>query len=106
MRGRLAWVLAGFGAVAAIARFLRSRPAAAPEHAPVPSEPEPDARADELRRRIDEAKGLEDERAAFEEAETPVDKADPTELDERRRHVHERARAALERMRGEPDSRT
>jgi hypothetical protein len=102
MRSRVAWVLAGAGiAVALLARFLRRpRVSSAPE--PVaPPEPEPDPRAGELRRRIAESRELVDEREVFEEAETPVDQADP---DARRQDVHVRGRAALERMRGEPDS--
>ena len=40
-------------------------------------------------------------RDEFEEAETTVDQAEPPRgLDERRREVHERARAAAEEMRG------
>ena len=86
MRSRFAWLVAGAGAVAAATRFLRK-----------PTQPEPpgDPRADELRRRIDESRGLEDEREEFESAETPVDEADP---ETRRKHVHERGRAAVERM--------
>ena len=43
-----------------------------------------------------------DERDAFEEAETRIDEApDPAS---RRRDVHDRGRAALERMRGERPS--
>ena len=102
MRSRVAWLLAGAGiAVALFARFLRrTRSSSAPE--PVaPPEPETDPRADELRRRIAESREVVDEREIFEEAETPVDQADP---DARRQDVHVRGRAALERMRGEPDS--
>lgn len=93
MRSRFAWLLAGLGAVVAAARFLR-RPATRP---PVEVEPEgePDPRAGDLRRRIEESKSLVDEREAFEEAETPLDEADP---EARRRQVHERGRAAVERM--------
>ena len=92
MRSRVAWLLAGFGAVAAAARLLKRPTAASPDA-------EVDPRADELRRRIDESRGLEDEREEFEAAETPVDEADP---EARRRHVHERGRAAVERMSAEP----
>jgi hypothetical protein len=95
VQSRVAWLLAGFGlAAAAMSRFLRSprRPPALEPQAP----PEPDPRAEELAERIAASREIVDERAQFEEAETPVDEADP-EL--RRRHVHERGRAALERMR-------
>ena len=92
---RLGWFVAGFGvAAAAASRLFRGAPA--PEAPPV--EEAPDPRADELRQRIAESRELVDERDAFEEAETPVDEADP---DARRRAVHERGRAAAERMRGD-----
>lgn len=95
MRSRFAWLLAGAViAVALVARFLRRSVSQ-----PVPPL-DADPRADELRRRIAEARDVVDEREAFEEAETPVDEADP---DVRRLEVHLRGRAALERMRGEPE---
>jgi hypothetical protein len=98
MQSRLAWLLAGFGiAAAAMSRFLR-----APSPPPLPPvEPaEPDPRADELAQRIAEAREIVDEREEFEQSETPLDEADP---ETRRRHVHERGRAALERMRGDTE---
>ena len=89
--------------MALVARFLRRPPVASAPEPVAPPEPEPDAdpRAGELRRRIAESREVVDEREVFEEAETPVDQADP---DARRQDVHLRGRAALERMRGEPDS--
>jgi len=42
-----------------------------------------------------------DEREEFESAETPVDEAD---VDDRRRAVHDRGRAAAEQMRGDDSS--
>jgi hypothetical protein len=96
VQSRLAWLLAGFGlAAAAMSRFLRSP---APPSSPLPPQapPEPDPRAEELAQRIAASREIVDEREQFEAGETPVDEADP-EL--RRRHVHERGRAALERMR-------
>ena len=92
MRSRFAWLVAGLGAVAAAARLLKRPPARAVDA----HEPESDPRAEDLRRRIDESRGLEDDREEFESAETPVDAADP---ETRRRHVHERGRAAVEQMR-------
>ncbi len=98
MQSRLAWLLAGFGlAAAAMSRFLRTP---APPPLPPQAPPEPDPRAEELAERIAASRGIVDEREQFEEAETPVDEADP---ETRRRHVHERGRAALERMR-DPDA--
>jgi hypothetical protein len=64
--------------------------------------PGPDPRAEELRRRLDESRALADEREEFESAETTVDQAaEPeTEVEGRRRSVHERGQAAAEQMRG------
>jgi len=80
------------------ARAVRRRRAGPPAGAP-PADP----RAEELRRRLAEARGLDEEREEFEAAETPVDAVEPAgDLDERRRRIHEDARAAAERMRGAP----
>ena len=91
VRARTAWLGAIGVAGAAVVRSLRRKPAAAP--APVA-----DPRAEELRRKLDESRALVDEREEFESAETPVDQA---EVDDRRRAVHERGRAAAEHMRGD-----
>ena len=97
MRSRFAWLLAGFGIAAALgSRLLRRQ--VTPTPLPEPA-PEPDPRADELRQRIAEAREVVDERDTFEEAEVTIDEApDPAS---RRRAVHDRGRAALNRMRGE-----
>jgi hypothetical protein len=58
--------------------------------------PEPDPAA-ELRQKLDESRAIAQERDEFESAEVPVDQAEPG-VDERRREVHERARASLEEM--------
>jgi hypothetical protein len=83
--------LAGAVGVAGAAayRALRRRPA-----------PPEDPRAEELRRKLDESRELVDEREEFEAAETTVDKAEPAEVEDRRRAVHERGTAAAEKMRG------
>src|SRR5438067_13940150 len=88
VRARTAWLGAIGVAGAAVVRALRRRPAALP--------PPPDPRADELRQRLDESRGLAGEREEFESAETPLDEA---EVDDRRRAVHERGRTAAEQMR-------
>src|ERR1700751_4568252 len=87
MRARTAWIGAIGVAAAAAYRSLRRKPASAE-----------DPRADELRRKLDETGAVADEREEFESAETPVDEA---EVDDRRRAVHERGRAAAEQMRGD-----
>ncbi len=93
---RLALLLAGFG----LARFFFWR---RPEGlAPPPeAEPELDPRAEALRAKLAEGKEIVEEREEFEAGETPVDEAD---LDERRRRVHEAARAAVEEMRSTIES--
>jgi hypothetical protein len=88
MRARTAWLGAIGVAGAAVVRALRRKPAPAPA---------PDPRAEELRQKLEESRAVVDEREEFESAETPVDEA---EVDDRRRSVHERARAAAEQMRG------
>ena len=54
--------------------------------------------ADKLRRKLDESREIVGEREEFEAAETPVDRAEPG-VEERRRTVHERGRAAIDDMR-------
>jgi hypothetical protein len=90
---RLAWLTGG-----ALAGFLFFRRRRRPEPVPLPL-PETDPAA-ELRRKLDESRPLVEEREEFESAETPVDHAAaPGELEERRRHVHEQGRAAVDEMR-------
>lgn len=62
---------------------------------------EPDPRADELKRRLEEARAAAADRDDFEGAETPVDQAEAP-VDERRRDVHDAARDEIDRMRGGP----
>ena len=108
-RNRIAWLGgAALGAVA-LARALTRRPAPAPLHAP-PAQPEtepsgPDPRAEELRTKLAEARGLADEQDEFEGAETPVDQAEPvSDPEARRRAVHQAGRSAAERMRDSRES--
>ena len=66
---------------------------------------ESDARADELRAKLAQAREAGDDRESFEAGETPVDQADVApgtgDLDTRRRSVHEQARAAIDEMQGD-----
>jgi hypothetical protein len=65
---------------------------------------EPDARADELRAKLAQAREAGDDRESFEAGETPVDEVDvaPAEdLETRRRSVHDKARAAIDEMQGD-----
>ena len=93
----LGWIGGAVGGFA-LWRLLTRRRARTPESAPAP---DPDARAEELRRKLDESRALVEERDDFEAAETPVDAADAEAagVDERRRRVHEDARAAAREMR-------
>jgi hypothetical protein len=96
VRTRLAWIggaVAG-AVVVVVARSRRRRPGAAP--------PAPDP-ADELRRKLDESRTLAAERDEFEAGETTVDQAEPAaeSVEERRRRVHEEARAASDEMQGQ-----
>lgn len=93
---RLAWLLGGGLAGLAAARTLLQR-----RRKPAPAAV-PDPRADELRRKLAEARDMADEREEFESAETTVDRAEAAgELAARRREIHERGRAAAEEMRGD-----
>jgi hypothetical protein len=95
MRARIAW-LAGAVTVAGAAAYKRLR-----RSEPAPAEaPAEDPRAEELRRKLDESRTIVEEREEFESAETPVDAAEPVEVADRRKAVHERGRAAADEMRG------
>ena len=95
MNARLA-ALAGGVAVAAagLLKLLRRRASF-----PVESSPG-DPRADELRRKLAESRSVVGEQDEFETAETPIDTVEPVDVDERRRSLHERGRAAVDEMRG------
>jgi hypothetical protein len=99
MRGRVV-LLVGGAALAGIALWR----ATSPRRRPAPIEPAPDPRAEELRRKLAESRVLVTEREEFEAAETSVDQAEaaPSEVEDRRRRVHDEARAAAERMRPPP----
>ena len=81
---RRLFVLAGLASLAAY--FFRRRvPAAAPAVMPDP--------ADELRRKLDEAR-------AADLVDEPGGESPVTDLEARRREVHDRARAAVDEMQG------
>jgi len=95
MQRLLTWIAGAVGGVAVYRWLARAR-----THESAPPVGEPDARAAELRAKLEESRALVDEREAFEAGETPVDEAEPaSDPDERRRRVHEHGRAAVERMR-------
>jgi acetyl-CoA carboxylase carboxyltransferase component len=84
-----AW-FAGVVGGAAVYRALKRQPAQAP------AEPDP---ADELKAKLAEARAAGDDRAEFEAGETPVDEV--TDVEARRRSVHDQARAAIDEMKRE-----
>lgn len=93
-------MLGGLGVAAALRALRRESPPVA-EPLP-PAEDEADERAEELRRKLEESRAIVEEREAFEDGETPVDEAEPAPAstpEDRRKHVHERARSSAERMR-------
>jgi hypothetical protein len=85
MRRLLAWLACAAGAAIVLRRRLRRRPAGVAAADP----------AEELRRKLDESR-------AEPSSPEPEPAPEPPGLDERRRGVHERGRAAIDRMRGEP----
>jgi hypothetical protein len=99
MRRLYTW-LAGVVGGAAVYRAFRRH--SGPLHGPIQDRvEEPDARADELRVKLAQAREAGDDRESFEAGETPVDQVDVTpaeDLETRRRSVHEKARAAIDEM--------
>jgi hypothetical protein len=96
----LSGAIAGFG----LYRLLAGRRPAPVYEAPPTPEPRDDPRAEELRRRLAEARTMVEEREEFEAAETPVDRAEPApEVGERRKRVHDEGRRTAERMRRRPE---
>ena len=95
MRRMLALFAGGVALGVAVSRILGRRARAKLAPAAAPQAP-PDPRAEELRRRLEHA------RAAEPAAEAPAagEVGPEVELDEARRRVHERGRAAVEAMRG------
>ncbi len=69
---------------------------------PPVAEPDP---AEELKARLAEARAAGDDREEFEAGETPVDEVtgSEAEVEDRRKAVHERGRAAADEMRGSGD---
>ena len=88
MRRFLTWLAYGAGAAFIFRWRLRRRK---PERVPA-ADP-----ADELKRKLEESRAAE--------AQLPPEPAPPQEgVDERRRSVHDRGRAAIDRMHGDPPS--
>jgi hypothetical protein len=87
-----AWVAGAAGGLAAYRALRGQRPVA---------DAGADARAAELKAKLEEARTVADDRDAFEGAEVPVDEAEPLDPAARRAQVHEQGRAALDEMRGD-----
>jgi hypothetical protein len=108
MRRGLAWLGGALG-LAALWRYLRDEADRQAPERPVGA-PDPDPAA-ELRSRLQQARGTDDDRDEFDAAEgQPVDEAEPRQeapapertearsLEERRRAIHEKAQQALGEM--------
>lgn len=97
MNRRIAFLTGGIAlGTAAVWRTIRRRPR---------PEPVVDARAEELRARLDESRAVVEDRDEFEAAETTVDTVEAVpDPEERRRAVHAEGRAAADRMRGSGSS--
>ena len=94
-KGRIALLAGGIAVgAAALWRTIRRRP-------PGWVEIEADPRAHALRERLDESRGVAEDRDEFESAETTVDDAEalPTDPAERRQAVHAEGRSVVDRMR-------
>jgi hypothetical protein len=97
VRARTAWLAGAAGTAVALYRKIRRQ------------SPAEDPRAEELRQRLEESRTVaEEQHEEAASAEVPVDavvepKPEPEsgEVDDRRKAVHERARAAAEEMRGD-----
>jgi hypothetical protein len=89
VRKALAWLVGAF----AVFGFLRRRREVSLSTV--------DPRAEELRRKLAESRGMVEEREEFEAAELTIDHAEPAPEDpeSRRRAVHEAARDTVEQMR-------
>lgn len=100
---RLLAFLSALGGVVALVHRLRRRGGGPSRDVRAAG---PDARAEALRRRLDESRAVVDEQDSFGAAEVPVDRAEaiPGDPDTRRRTVHAEARAAAEAMRRPRDA--
>jgi hypothetical protein len=98
MKRMLAWIGGGALGIVALLRFRRRQQ----ELPPAPVGPDP---ADELKRRLEEARDVADDRDDFDAAEgQTVDEIEPTRsIAERRQVVHEKAHEALGDMRSPDD---
>lgn len=90
--------LAGVGLATVFAWFFRRR------RKPQPAPPQPDP-AEELKQKLAESRAEEPEPKTESEPQVesePQAEPEPAGPDERRREVHERARASIDQMRGQP----
>jgi hypothetical protein len=95
-----AWVGGAAGGFVAYRLLRRRRPQVAPEPSPEPGTTQSDARADELRARLDESREAEPTIAPVVE-DTPVEEPEQESPEDRRRRVHDEGRAALDDMKSE-----
>lgn len=100
---RLATLLTGFAGALAVVRLRRRRRRSTAAEG---SAPDPDPRAEQLRRRLDEARAVVGDQEEFAAGEVTVDRAEPAPVGahERRARVHAEGRAAADAMRRAAES--
>ncbi len=94
------WIAGVLGGIVAYRLFKRWQ---SPAPATAPAAEESDDRADELRTKLAESR-VSDEPSPVEPDESPAPvepDESPESLEERRRHVHEHGRAAIDEMQGD-----
>ena len=104
------WVAGILGGILAYRLFKRWQspgPATAPAPAPAPPPPPqaPDDRAEELRTKLAESRASDEPSPVEpdEPRESPESPESPESLEERRRHVHEQGRSAIDEMQGDTE---
>ena len=97
MRKLVGW-MAGLAGIAALAKLFHARPRTVPPLAP--PEPAPDDPAEELRRKLAEARAVSPDPAGETEPEAAPDVTERS-LEERRAEIHSRAQDAIDAMRND-----
>jgi hypothetical protein len=102
VRRLTAWIGGAAGGFVAYRLLRRRRPQVAPEPSTEPGATEPDARAEELRAKLDESREVEPEPTIEPVVEDPsAEEPERESPEDRRRRVHDEGRAALDDMKSE-----
>jgi hypothetical protein len=100
VRRLTAWIGGAAGGFVAYRLLRRRRPQVAPEPSTEPGTTQPDARADELRAKLDESREPEPTTEPVVE-EPSAEEPEQQSPEDRRRRVHDEGRAALDDMKSE-----